>query len=76
MRNRSAAKVKQVTEMMNILHLRMEARERMNEQGFIEKIVFWIDDEQYKPADGPIPQTVIDKEVAASAPTESHEKTA
>ncbi len=51
MRERSAAKVKQVMEMMKILHLRTEARERINEQGFIEKVVYWMDDEQYKPAE-------------------------
>ncbi len=51
MRQRSSDKVKQVTEMMKILNLRVEARQRVSEQGFLEQIVFWIDEEQYKPAD-------------------------
>ncbi len=48
MRERSASKVKQVMEMMKILHLRVEARERITDQGFVEKLVFWIDDEKYE----------------------------
>lgn len=47
MQKTSSAKVKKVLEMMKLLHLRVEAREKMNPQGFIERIVFWVDDEQY-----------------------------
>ncbi len=51
MRERSAAKVKQVVDLMHSLQLRQEARERLNPQtGFIEKLVFWIDDEKYEAA--------------------------
>jgi hypothetical protein len=48
MKEKSAQKVGQVIDLMNLLQLRVEARERMNEQGFIEKVVFWIDDEKYE----------------------------
>lgn len=49
MRDRSASKVKQIMDMMRILSVRVEARERITESGFIEKIVYWIDDEAYVP---------------------------
>ena len=48
MKEKSAQKVGQVIDLMNLLQLRVEARERVNEQGFIEKVVFWIDDEKYE----------------------------
>ncbi len=59
MRTRSSEKVRQVTDLMKVLSLRIEARERVNEQGFIEKLVFWIDDEAYAPAEpiGPSGET-------------------
>lgn len=48
MRSSSAAKVKQIIELMNSLHVRNEVRERLDmNTGFIERFVFWIDDEQY-----------------------------
>lgn len=55
MRERSADKVKQIVELMKVLHLRVEARERVSEQGFIERIVFWIDDEKYVAPIEPVP---------------------
>lgn len=54
MQKASAAKVKQVTDLMKLLHLRTEVRTKMNQQGFIEDMVFWIDDEEY-PSTIPIP---------------------
>lgn len=51
MRERSASKVKQITDMMKILNVRVEARERMDKEGFIDKMVFWIDEEPYKSPD-------------------------
>lgn len=51
MRAQSASKVKQITELMKVLHIRVEARQRMSPEGFIENIVFWIDDEKYKAAE-------------------------
>lgn len=47
MQAKSADKVKQIMSLMGVLHLRVEARERITEQGFIEKLVFWIDEEKY-----------------------------
>lgn len=47
MRARSSDKVKQILEMMKILNLRVEGKQRINEQGFLEMSVFWIDDEKY-----------------------------
>lgn len=47
MQQNSQKKVNQVFELLSLLKLRVEARERINQDGFIEKIVFWIDDEQY-----------------------------
>jgi hypothetical protein len=63
----SAAKVKQILELMQSLHVRSEARERISQDGFIEKTVFWIDDEQY-PSPAPEP-TGATGETAEVAPT-------
>ncbi len=51
---RSGEKVKQVTDLMALLHLRVEAKERIDQHGFLEKTIFWIDDEKY-PAPAPAP---------------------
>lgn len=50
MQQKSAEKVKQVQELMKLLQITCEAKERINEQGFIEKMVFWIDHEKYPQA--------------------------
>lgn len=75
MRDRSKAKVKQVMDLANELHLKVEARERIDEQGFIEKVVFWTDTEKYPSAPaggtGPTGSTVpgfIEKEGATGNP--------
>jgi hypothetical protein len=61
----SAAKVKQILELMQSLHVRSEARERISQDGFIEKTVFWIDDEQYpSPSAEPTGETAEAEEVA------------
>lgn len=65
MRARSGEKVKQVTSLMEMLHLKVEARERIDEMGFIQKTVFWIDDEKY-PAAEPVPEAGF----LPAAPTE------
>lgn len=70
MRAKSSAKVKQAMDLMKVLQLRQECRERIDKDGFIEKMIFWIDDEQYPAPAGPIPQSVIDKEEAAATPTD------
>lgn len=35
--------------MMGALNISVEARQRVNEGGFIENMVFWIDNEKYAP---------------------------
>jgi hypothetical protein len=52
MRAASAAKVKQVMDLMKLLHLEVEARQKINQQGFIEQVIFWVDNEKY-PTDEP-----------------------
>lgn len=54
MRERSSAKMKQVLELMRVLHVRVEARQRVDEHGFIELMPFWIDDEKYQAAEVPL----------------------
>ncbi len=57
---RSAEKVKQVLDLMGVLHLKVEVRERMNlRTGFITREVFWLDNEGYA--------TDTDPEVAPKA---------
>lgn len=55
MRAQSSKKVSQIMELMQVLHLRVEARQRINEQGFIENTLFWIDEEKY-PEPAQVPQ--------------------
>ena len=50
MRAKSSEKVQQVLSLMKVLNITVEARERVNDQGFIEKVVFWIDGENYPAA--------------------------
>jgi len=47
MQKRSQEKVTQIQNLMAGLQVRAEAREHVNREGFIEKVVFWIDEEQY-----------------------------
>lgn len=53
MKKRSSEKVKQVMDLMKELHLRVEAREKVDQGGFIEKMVFWIDEEKYPSGTNP-----------------------
>lgn len=59
MRKRSSTKVKQVMDLMDVLHLKIEAKQHINNQGFIENTIFWIDDEKY-----PEPEKTAEKEPA------------
>lgn len=45
---RSGAKVKQFMEMAKTLHIRVEAKNRLDEKGILEPTVFYIDDEKYE----------------------------
>ena len=47
MKQRSGEKMKQVMSLVTALNLQLEARERINEGGFIENVIFWIDNEKY-----------------------------
>ena len=47
MQQRSQEKVNQIQNLMAGLQVRAEAREHVTREGFIEKVVFWIDEEQY-----------------------------
>lgn len=57
MKKRSSEKVKQVMSLMKTLHLRTEARDRIGEGGFMEKVVFWIDDENYPQPEPEVTET-------------------
>lgn len=50
-RDRSAKKMNQVLRLMEILHIRVEAKQKITEQGFIETVAMWIDDEKYSAPD-------------------------
>lgn len=64
MRARSSEKVKQIMDLMRSLNVRVEAREKLGMDGFIEKMVFWIDDENYP---SPAPETEAQEEAAPAA---------
>ncbi len=60
MQQRSSEKVQQVLSLMKTLHIAVEAKERIDpKSGFIEKMVFWIDNEKYPAPDqtGPTGET-------------------
>lgn len=67
MRDNSSKKVKQVMELLKMLHLRVEAKQRLTPEGFLENMVFWIDEEKYPQPKGNTPA------IPAEAPTgETH----
>ncbi len=47
MQKSSQNKLAQIQNLMTLLHLKVDARQRVNPQGFIENVVFWTDDEKY-----------------------------
>lgn len=47
MQARSKEKVKQMMDLAKVLNLKIEARQRISQEGFIEHVVFWIDEEKY-----------------------------
>lgn len=56
MQKRSGEKVKQVLDLMKLLNINTEVRTKMDKGGFIEDVVFWIDNEEY-PAAEPVAPT-------------------
>lgn len=51
MQENSAKKVQQVLDLMKSLYLKVEPRQRISQEGFLENMVFWIDDEKYPAAE-------------------------
>lgn len=47
MKQRSQEKVDQIVKLMETLQVRCEAREHIDQQGFLQRVVFWVDEEQY-----------------------------
>lgn len=64
MQQRSSEKVKQVMALMSVLHIRVEPRQKVVSGGFLENVLFWIDDEKY-----PEPEKEADQE---KTPDEHH----
>lgn len=63
MQQNSAKKVQQVLDLMSTLHIRVEAKQKIdNRSGFLENMIMWHDDENY-PAPAP--------EAAAALPAEA-----
>lgn len=50
MQTRSREKVDKIISMMKLMHVRIEAKQHITQQGFIENVVYWVDDEKYPPA--------------------------
>lgn len=57
MQVRSQEKVKQITDLMSVLQISCEAREHVSREGFITKVVYWIDEEKYPAAEPEVTKT-------------------
>ena len=64
---RAEAKVGQIMGLAKILHLHPEVRERVTNEGFIEKTIYWIDSEKYPEAE---PATSTGEAETPAAPEE------
>jgi len=62
MKEQSSKKIKQIMDLMQVLHVKIEARQRISSQGFIESVVFWTDDEAY-----PQPESVPQEEAVTES---------
>jgi len=60
MQERSQKKVNQIHDFMETLQVRAEAREHVSREGFITKVVYWIDEEKYPAAEPEVTQTQND----------------
>jgi len=68
MQENSAKKVQQVIDLMKVLHIRVEVKEKLDmKTGFIEKLVFWIDDENYPTEQVPAPAPTGETAPASTA---------
>lgn len=63
---RTTEKLRKVDSLMKELHLRVEGRQRISKEGFIENLVFFIDEEQY-PVDAPV-ETPVETPAVESGP--------
>lgn len=75
MQKRSAEKVQQVLNLMKMLHITVEARQRVNpEGGFLENIVFWMDNEAYpkKEIAGPDTTPLAAEEPPSTGESDKH----
>lgn len=63
MKERSGQKMRQVLDLMKVLHLRVEAKQVLMPSGFLENTVYWIDDEKYpaEPAQPEVVAPVVDE---------------
>lgn len=71
MQKRSQEKVKQIHELMKLLQVNAECREQVTQQGFIERVVYWVDYEKYPQDPDPVETT----EPKEPEHTETEEKT-
>lgn len=74
MRKSSSDKIQQVLNLMKVLHVRVEAKDKVDLQtGMIDKAIFWIDDENY-PAAVAAQKVLPLGETAPAANTKTDEK--
>lgn len=66
MRESSQKKFKQITELMDLLQVTLMPREKITQDGFIEKVVIFTDNEQY-------PVAPAEPEVPAEVPAQPEE---
>lgn len=66
MQKRSGEKVGQIMELMKLLNMSVDARQRVSREGFIENVIFWSDNEKYPTA----PEVVREPEGATGASEE------
>lgn len=68
LREHSAAKLKQVFDLLQTLHLVPQAKQRAGKDGFVETVVVWRDDEKYDVAPGTVADTISEVSFPMSAP--------
>lgn len=76
MQARSREKVKQVMDLMKLLQITVEPRERVTREGWIERTLFWSDNEKYPqaPVEERGPEGAEPAQESAEAPEEGTEE--
>jgi hypothetical protein len=69
-RARSSEKIKQVISLMKALNITVGARERVDKEGFIEKVVYYTDHEIY-PTAPEAPEVVSNSDLTAEKASEA-----